>query len=120
MGGPIHGLIEEYLLLLQEEDTSMDISMDITIDVSMDNRMNNRMDNRMDSPMGNAVDNPIRSPIENPTNKQSLNHIMFIIGDPKQSIYRFRGADVFAYQLAKDTIENNNPSNILSTSHAAQ
>ena len=41
--------------------------------------------------------------------------IMFMIGDPKQSIYRFRGADIFAYLKAK-----NNPDIIeytLDTNH---
>ena len=31
---------------------------------------------------------------------------LFMIGDPKQSIYSFRGADVFAYiQAKKDSLE---------------
>lgn len=30
------------------------------------------------------------------------NHRLFIIGDPKQSIYGFRGADVHAYYIARD------------------
>ena len=31
----------------------------------------------------------------------------FMIGDPKQSIYRFRGADVFSYITAKNEADNN-------------
>ena len=31
--------------------------------------------------------------------------LLFLIGDPKQAIYRFRGADVFAYMEAKDHAE---------------
>lgn len=33
---------------------------------------------------------------------------LFVIGDPKQSIYRFKGADVFTYRQAKDEIINQN------------
>ncbi|MDY6880039.1 MAG: exodeoxyribonuclease V subunit beta [Thermodesulfobacteriota bacterium] len=32
------------------------------------------------------------------------NHILFLIGDPKQAIYSFRGADIFAYIRAADDI----------------
>jgi len=31
---------------------------------------------------------------------------VFFIGDPKQSIYSFRGADIYAYLKAKDNVEN--------------
>jgi len=31
---------------------------------------------------------------------------IFFIGDPKQSIYSFRGADIYAYLKAKDSVEN--------------
>jgi exodeoxyribonuclease V beta subunit len=34
------------------------------------------------------------------------NPILFFIGDPKQAIYSFRGADIFAYLNACDTAEN--------------
>ena len=30
---------------------------------------------------------------------------MFLIGDPKQAIYSFRGADVFAYMQAARDVE---------------
>ena len=33
--------------------------------------------------------------------EHSRNHAFYMIGDPKQSIYRFRGADIFAYLEAK-------------------
>ena len=32
--------------------------------------------------------------------------VLFLIGDPKQSIYKFRGADIFAYLKASKTIGN--------------
>lgn len=31
---------------------------------------------------------------------------IYIVGDPKQSIYRFRNADIYTYQAAKDTIQS--------------
>ncbi len=31
-------------------------------------------------------------------------HILFLIGDPKQAIYAFRGADIFSYLKAKDNV----------------
>jgi exodeoxyribonuclease V beta subunit len=33
--------------------------------------------------------------------------ICFLIGDPKQSIYAFRGADLFSYHKVKDTVKQN-------------
>ena len=38
---------------------------------------------------------------------------LFIVGDPKQAIYRFRGADIAAYDDARATIERLWPANIL-------
>lgn len=38
---------------------------------------------------------------------------LFMVGDPKQAIYRFRGADVAAYIEARTTIEQQFPGNIL-------
>jgi len=35
------------------------------------------------------------------------NKPFFMIGDPKQSIYRFRGGDIYAYLLAKDKVNQN-------------
>ena len=37
--------------------------------------------------------------------KVNSNNVLFLIGDPKQAIYSFRGADVFAYLNAKNEIE---------------
>ncbi len=37
---------------------------------------------------------------------------LFLIGDPKQSIYRFRGADIYVYNEAKEFIRNKRPQNI--------
>ena len=39
-------------------------------------------------------------------------HKMIVIGDPKQSIYRFRGADVFAYQNAREAIRAGENTNV--------
>jgi len=36
----------------------------------------------------------------------SKNHYLYLIGDPKQAIYRFRGADIFSYFSARDTVAN--------------
>ena len=38
---------------------------------------------------------------------------LFIVGDPKQAIYRFRGADVAAYMEARNAVERQFPGNIL-------
>lgn len=32
--------------------------------------------------------------------------ILFLIGDPKQAIYRFRGADIFSYMKASELVQN--------------
>jgi CRISPR-associated exonuclease Cas4 len=38
---------------------------------------------------------------------------LFMVGDPKQAIYRFRGADIATYRLARDAIERQFPGNVL-------
>jgi ATP-dependent exoDNAse (exonuclease V) beta subunit len=38
---------------------------------------------------------------------------LFVVGDPKQSIYRFRGADIDAYQLVRAAIKKRWPDNII-------
>ena len=39
---------------------------------------------------------------------QSDSHFFFMIGDPKQAIYKFRGGDIFTYLKAKDAIPDDN------------
>lgn len=41
---------------------------------------------------------------------------IFLVGDPKQGIYRFRGADVKTYLDMRDMLEKNDPSSILKIS----
>ena len=38
---------------------------------------------------------------------------LFMVGDPKQAIYRFRGADVATYMEARNAVESQFPGNIL-------
>ena len=38
--------------------------------------------------------------------KEAPNHAVFVVGDPKQSIYSFQGADLRVYQRAVDEIDN--------------
>lgn len=41
---------------------------------------------------------------------------LFVVGDPKQAIYRFRGADVGAYVQARDAFRDQDPGSLLSIS----
>jgi CRISPR-associated exonuclease Cas4 len=38
---------------------------------------------------------------------------LFMVGDPKQAIYRFRGADIGTYRLAREAVERQFPGNVL-------
>jgi exodeoxyribonuclease V beta subunit len=39
-------------------------------------------------------------------NKNRMQNLLFLIGDPKQAIYAFRGADVYAYLDARQEMEH--------------
>ena len=41
---------------------------------------------------------------------------LFLVGDPKQAIYRFRGADVATYLAAKNALAVRDPASILEIS----
>jgi exodeoxyribonuclease-5 len=41
---------------------------------------------------------------------------LFLVGDPKQAIYRFRGADIAAYTQARAAFEAHDPASVLSIS----
>lgn len=41
---------------------------------------------------------------------------LFMVGDPKQAIYRFRGADIATYRLARGAVEQQFPGNVIRVS----
>jgi ATP-dependent exoDNAse (exonuclease V) beta subunit len=41
---------------------------------------------------------------------------LFMVGDPKQAIYRFRGADIASYRLARAAIARRGPDNVIQVS----
>jgi CRISPR-associated exonuclease Cas4 len=41
---------------------------------------------------------------------------LFVVGDPKQAIYRFRGADLATYLMVRQAIEEQSPSNVVRVS----
>ena len=47
------------------------------------------------------------------TNWRLRNGALFLVGDPKQAIYRFRGADVATYVRARDALRAGAPENVL-------
>lgn len=48
---------------------------------------------------------PIQYSIFKKIYTSSADHAMFMIGDPKQAIYKFRGADIYTYLMAKKDAE---------------
>jgi CRISPR-associated exonuclease Cas4 len=53
------------------------------------------------------------APAERWNERQLLPGRLFMVGDPKQAIYRFRGADIATYRLARAAIERQFPGNVV-------
>jgi exodeoxyribonuclease V beta subunit len=49
---------------------------------------------------------PIQFRIFNAIHAGNKTHLLYLIGDPKQAIYNFRGADIFAYLKAASTVKS--------------
>lgn len=49
---------------------------------------------------------PVQFKIFNGIHGGDSEHLLYLIGDPKQAIYNFRGADIFAYLKAAETVQN--------------
>jgi CRISPR-associated exonuclease Cas4 len=41
---------------------------------------------------------------------------LFMVGDPRQAIYRFRGADIATYRQAREAVEQQFPGNVIRVS----
>ncbi len=49
---------------------------------------------------------PVQFKIFHAIHAGDTTHLLYLIGDPKQAIYNFRGADIFAYLKAAETVQN--------------